>query len=212
MKILYVTRKYPPSTGGMENAAYELYKALAAKHEVTLIKWGGANKALPVIYPWLFVRALVIAWSKHPDAIYMQDGVMAPMGWLLRELTGRPTVITIHGKEVTYANPVYRVLVPSWVRKQSAAVAVSNETKEQAEEALPGLHAEVVFNGVSDSFYEPSHDTALHTIATTIGMDVSELKQYKILHTNGRFVRRKGVLWFINEVLPKLVSERQPVL
>ena len=27
-KILLITRKYPPSVGGMETAAYELYSAL----------------------------------------------------------------------------------------------------------------------------------------------------------------------------------------
>lgn len=212
MKILFVTRKYPPSTGGMENAAYELYTALAAKHDVTLVKWGGANKALPVVYPWLFVQALVSALRKRPDVIYMQDGVMAPMGWLLRVLTGRPTVITIHGKEATYANPVYKILVPSFLRKQSAVVAVSNQTKMQAQQLLPGLEVEVIFNGVSDTFYQPNREESLHTVAKVLGMDAQELKRYKILHTNGRLVRRKGVLWFVNEVMPKLVKSGQPVL
>jgi glycosyltransferase involved in cell wall biosynthesis len=212
MRILYVTRKFPPSTGGMENAAYELYMALAARHDVALIKWGGANKMLPVVYPWLLLRALMAGLQKRPDVIYMQDGVMAPMGWLLKLLLRRPTVLTIHGKEATYANPVYQMLIPPFVRKQSQLVTVSNETKTIVQRALPGTNPAVIFNGLSDSFYmQGARDAQLVTVGLAIGMRLDQLKKYKIIHTNGRLVRRKGVLWFIDNVLPKLAAA-QPVL
>lgn len=212
MKILFVTRKYPPSTGGMETAAYELYKALAATHEVTLVKWGGSNKMLPIVYPWLFIQAVVKAVQDRSQVIYLQDGVMAPMGWMLRLVTGRPTVITIHGKEATYANPIYKMLVPSFVRKQSRVVAVSNETKTQAQQAFPGLDPLVIFNGLSDKFYERSREVSLNTVAMALGMTVQDLQRYKILHTNGRLVRRKGVLWFVDKVMPKLTATGKPIL
>jgi phosphatidylinositol alpha-1,6-mannosyltransferase len=212
MRILFVTRKYPPSTGGMENAAYELYTALAGTNDVTLVKWGGANKLLPVVYPWLLVQALVKGIQKNPEVIYMQDGLMAPMGWVLKFLLGRPTVLTIHGKEATYAHPLYQMVVPRFVRKQSRLVAVSNETKQVVQEALPGTDPLVIFNGLRDSFYSPDHrDMQYAAVASAVGMTTEELKGYKLLHTSGRLVRRKGVLWFIDQVLPKLVAQ-QPVL
>lgn len=37
MKILYVARKYPPTLGGMETAAYELNRALQLLTTVCLI-------------------------------------------------------------------------------------------------------------------------------------------------------------------------------
>src|SRR5947209_6212036 len=93
-KILFITRKYPPSIGGMETAAYELYKALHDSTEQTdLIAWGGSNKWLPVVYFWLFGRAMVNVLARRPDVIILQDGVMAPLGWALKILTGLPTLI-----------------------------------------------------------------------------------------------------------------------
>jgi glycosyltransferase involved in cell wall biosynthesis len=212
MHILFVTRKYPPSTGGMQNAAYELYKSLAITNDVTLIKWGGANKALPVIYPLLFIRALIKGLANKPDVIYLQDGIMAPMGSMLRLLLRRPTVITIHGKEATYGNPIYKMIIPPFVRKQNVLVAVSKETEQTVRKAIPGTKPLVIFNGVSDSYYSPQNREAqFAAVASAVGMPLDELRTYKLLHTNGRLVRRKGVLWFIDEVMPKLVAER-PVL
>src|SRR5690606_3881294 len=120
MHILFITRKYPPSKGGMENAAFELYTALAAnsQNRVKLIKWGGSNALLPVVYLVLFARSLAYILGNEPDVIYLQDGVMAPLGWLLRLLTRLPTVMTIHGKEATYANPVYKIIVVPFVPRQ----------------------------------------------------------------------------------------------
>ena len=208
MHILFVTRKYPPSTGGMENAAFELYTALAQTNDVTLVKWGGANKALPVVYPWLFVRALVHGLQHMPDVIYLQDGLMAPLGSMLKFFLKRPTVITIHGKEATYANSVYKAVVPRFVRKQTVLVAVSNETKQTVAQAISGTNPLVIFNGLSDTFHQADRRAEQYqAVASAVGMTVDELKGYKILHSNGRLVRRKGVLWFIDEVLPELTKQ-----
>jgi glycosyltransferase involved in cell wall biosynthesis len=203
--IIFVTRKYPPSTGGMENAALELYASLAASHDVTLIKWGGSNKALPVVYPWLFVQALWHGLSRRPDVIYMQDGLMGPMGWLLKTLLRRPTLLTIHGKEATYANPIYKLIVTPFISRQSQLVVVSNETKDTVEKALPGMHPAVIYNGLRDSFFLPrGRGEHLAVIAHDTGIPLEQLRQSKILHTHGRLVRRKGVLWFVDNVLPHL--------
>lgn len=214
MRILFVTRKYPPSTGGMENAAHELYRALSAKNKVTLVKWGGANKLLPVVYPWLLLQAIVHGLRERSDVIYLQDGMMAPLGSLLRLFVRRPTVITIHGKEATYGNPLYKVIVPPFIPLQTQIVTVSNDTRQTVMKAMRGTNPRVIFNGLRDMFHEPTQRPAHFAIvAAAVGMQVDELKQYKLLHTNGRLVRRKGVLWFVDTVLPRLVDTAgKPVL
>lgn len=213
MRILFVTRKYPPSTGGMENAAFELNQALSANHNISLVKWGGANKMLPIVYPWLFIQALVAGLKDRPDAIYLQDGLMAPLGWLLRVLLRRPTLITIHGKEATYGNPLYKVIVPPFVKRQDEVVAVSNETRQMVEAAFPGLHPSVIYNGVSDSYHVPAARTEnLVAIAHLTDIPLEQLRESRILYTNGRLVRRKGVLWFIDNVMPLLVAADPSVL
>lgn len=215
MRILYVTRKYPPSTGGMENAAYELYTALAANKEndVTLIKWGGANKLLPLVYPWLLLRSIVAGLQKKPDVIYLQDGLMAPLGMVLRLFVRRPTLITIHGKEATYGNPLYKLIVPPCIVSQDRLVVVSDDTRETVKKAFPGTDPLVIFNGVSDTYYMPDkRDEQLAMVAAAAGMSVDELRQRRLILTVGRFVRRKGVLWFIDTVLPELVKANPSVL
>src|SRR5690349_6267277 len=104
VRILFVTRKFPPSTGGMENAAYELYMALTAHtdNQVTLVKWGGSNKWLPIIYFKLMFQAIWYGFRRKPEVVYLQDGVMAPLGWVVKKVVGKPTVISVHGKEATY--------------------------------------------------------------------------------------------------------------
>jgi glycosyltransferase involved in cell wall biosynthesis len=197
----------------MENAAFELYTALKGGNEVQLVKWGGANKLLPVIYPWLLLKSLVLGLMRRPDVIYLQDGLMGPLGVVLKGVLRRPTVITIHGLEATYANPLYRAVVPPCIRKQSKLVAVSNETKLKVQQGLQGAEPAVIFNGLRDSFYEPrARSEQLAIIATETGISPEQLQASRLLHTGGRLVRRKGVLWFVDNVMPQLVASGQPVL
>jgi len=197
----------------MENAAFELYTALSASHEVTLIKWGGANKLLPVVYPWLLLRALLAGLKRRPDVVYLQDGLMGPLGLILKVCLRRPTLMTIHGLEATYANPLYRAVVPPCIKRQNQLVAVSNETKQKVLQGLPGTQPTVIFNGLRDSFYQArGRGEQLAVIAQETGIPLGQLQASKLLHTNGRLVPRKGVLWFIDNVMPQLQNAAQPVL
>jgi phosphatidylinositol alpha-1,6-mannosyltransferase len=205
MKILFVTRKFPPSTGGMENAAYELYEELAKDNDVRLVKWGGSAKWLFLVYPILFLRGLYEAIFTRPDAIYLQDGVMAPLGWTIKKFTGVPSLLTVHGLEATYDNPVYKKTVRPFIGKQTRIAAVSQETKKEIEKIVPGKEITVIHNGLKDAFYsDTDKEEHLRLISEATGISVPELKNTRILHTNGRLVERKGVDWFINNVMPEL--------
>lgn len=212
MKILYITRKYPPSTGGMETAAYELYAALAAEHDVSLVKWGGKNKYLPVVYPMLFVQALIKGLSRRPDVIYLQDGIMGTLGWVLKGLLRRPTVITVHGLEATYKNPIYQKVITPFITKQNRLVVGSRATEATVKAALPTSNPTIITYGVRDVFYNPEpREQQLQIVARETGVPLERLRASKLLHTNGRLVRRKGVLWFVGNVMKQL-SDQQAVL
>jgi len=197
----------------MENAAFELHQALSAENDVTLVKWGGSNLVLPFVYTWMFLQALWFGWTDRPDVIYLQDGIMASMGWLLKGLLRRPTLLTIHGREATYGLFLYKLMVTPFIPRQSQLVAVSKETKTMVEKALPGTHPLLIHNGLRDGFYSPRPRLDhLKVIARETNVPLDELTRSKLLHTNGRLVRRKGVLWFVENVLPKLVKAKSPVL
>jgi len=199
----------------MEHVAYELYTAWKANgdNQVVLIKWGGSNTMLPIIYPWLFVRALVAGLAKRPDVIYLQDGMMAPLGMLLRLFVRRPTIITIHGKEVTFRNPLYRAIVLPCIRRQDLLVAVSSDTKHALNRLFPETRTALIPNGVSDSYYAPGKRSDQYgAIASVAAMSARELEKRQLLLTVGRLERRKGVLWFIEHALPRLVKTNPSVL
>lgn len=216
-RILFVTRKFPPSVGGMETAAYELYSALQEGNgQVDLVAWGGSNKWLPVVYFWLFGRALVGVLRFRPDVILLQDGVMAPLGWALKLLTRRPTLIVIHGLEVTHQNAVYRLLVFPFIARQTAFAAVSEGTKQAAIAALGRVgsaRVEVIPNGLSDVFYSTKpRDEQLRIVAQEADLALDRLRQSHLLVTAGRLIKRKGVSWFVGNVMPRLVADDPSIL
>jgi len=216
-RILFITRKFPPSVGGMETAAYELYNALRdGDSQVDLVAWGGSNKWLPVVFCWLFVRALVSALTFRPDVIFLQDGVMAPLGWALKLLTRRPTLIVIHGLEVTHKNSVYRLLIFPFIERQTAFAAVSEGTKQAAIAALGRVgseRVEVIHNGLSDVFHSAKpRDEQLRIVAQEADLELQRLRGSRILVTAGRLVKRKGVSWFVDNVMPRVVADDPSVL
>lgn len=214
MKILFVTRKYPPSTGGMETAAAALYAALAADHDVRLVKWGGGKRWLPLVYPWLLIRSLMSALRWRPDVVYLQDGVLAPLGWAVGRIARLPTTITIHGLDVTYDGSLYRRLVLPFIGKQTRVVAVSQATKRAVEAKLGPVGTVVIPNGVADQFFDSSIDRAVLAahLDARVGGATKDLGATKILHTAGRLIDRKGVLWFVENVIPSLVAARDDIL
>ncbi len=211
IKILFVTRKFPPAVGGMENVAAELYKRLSEKTDVQLAaikgKKGGKSILLPFAYLGLFFRTIRVGYRQMPDVIYAQDGVMAPMGRLLRWLFQRPVVITIHGSEVAYGNPIYRKLIFPSLKRMDRAVVISTGTAELTRTAMPKLPLSKVVWGSDDSFYIAEDMVSLRAkLEAELGVS---LQGRPLMYHAGRLTERKGAVWFVENVMPKLV-ERMP--
>jgi phosphatidylinositol alpha-1,6-mannosyltransferase len=205
MKVLYVTRKFPPTVGGMENVAAWLYEALAPRATVKLIKFGGANKYLPLVFPWLMVRALVAGWIMRPDVIYVQDGLMGAATPIFRLFLRRPVVATIHGTEMVYATPLYRKTVVPALRTLTAVAAISSATEEKVQANLPGIPTKVIRWGAKDDFYLGE---GREQIRASFGSEISvELIGRPVVYLAGRMTERKGARWFVEEVMPKLLQE-----
>lgn len=211
LKVLFVTRKFPPAVGGMENVAKELYAQLRKLTNVELVairgKRGGKNALLPIAYLILFARSIRTGYHQMPDVIYVQDGVMAPMGRLLHWLFRRPVVITIHGTEVAYNNPVYRKLIFPSIQRMNRAIVISDGTAEKVRAVMPGLPLTKVLWGSDDSFYIADGIASLRQkLETELGVS---LQGRPFIYHAGRLTERKGAVWFVEHVMPKLV-ERIP--
>ncbi len=208
MKILFVTRKFPPVIGGMENVASKLYDELSARTDVRLIasrsKAGGKSIGLPFVYLSLFIRAFRAGKKLNPDIIYVQDGVLAPLGRMLRFCLRRPVVVTIHGTEVVYGNRLYKKLVLPSLGKMDQAVVISDGTAEKTRLVLPKLPITKVIWGSDDDFFidQPKADLKA-LLSQEINLD---LKGKAVLYHSGRLIERKGAFWFVDNVMPELVK------
>ncbi|HEY5152980.1 MAG TPA: glycosyltransferase family 4 protein [Candidatus Saccharimonadales bacterium] len=203
MKVLFITRKYPPSTGGMEQFAYDLHEALAAKIDVKLVKWSGTGrlKAILVALPTLGMKSTVALAGGGLDIIHAQDGVVAPLGYVLSRLFRKPFTVVIHGLDLTYGNPIFRSVVPWCVRRADTVFCISQSAAEEARKhGVADNRIQVVPLAVTDKLYGKSSRKAL--------LEQLHLpSETKLLLTVGRLVKRKGVAWFIDAVLPDLVEQ-----
>ncbi|OGI14146.1 MAG: hypothetical protein A3E38_00935 [Candidatus Moranbacteria bacterium RIFCSPHIGHO2_12_FULL_54_9] len=200
MRILFISRAYPPVTGGIENQNYALSVWLARFASVTTLANHHGKKALPFFLPYVAVRTLLTA-SRY-DAILLGDGVLAIVGYLVKLVYPQKKVASIaHGLDLTYPNALYQTL---WVRHFLPAldklIAVSQETRAAAiAKHIPGDQVIVIPNGVEPEALQGEYTR--QDLEKLLGDNLSE-KQ--VLLTTGRLAKRKGAAWFIREVLPRL--------
>ena len=208
MNILFITRKFPPTKGGMEKVAYDLYNHLSEIEDVILVKWGGSNSWLPLVLPGILIRSFLILLTKKVDVIYLQDGLLSPLGVILK-LFRVPIVITIHGLDITYRNKVYQFVVPRCVAQLDNVICISQATKEECmHRGIPKDKLSIVANGISDDFFIENKD--VDQLKETLSNELNiNLTDKKIILSVGRLVERKGLHWFIENVIPKIKEQRQ---
>ncbi|HIQ39263.1 MAG TPA: glycosyltransferase family 1 protein [Methanothermococcus okinawensis] len=206
MRILFITRKYPPSKGGMETVAYNLYTHISKLTEVELISWGKSNIWLPIVLPYFFVKAIKILLTKKIDVIYLQDGLLAPLGLVLKVFR-KPVVITIHGLDITYRNKIYQFLVPRCTKYLDKIICVSHATKEECiKRGIPAEKLIVIPNGISGVSNVVHENTITYKQKVFNQLNIPDNK--KILLSVGRLVERKGFHWFVEDIIPKLLEVR----
>lgn len=207
--VLFITRRFPPSVGGMERFAFEISKVLGKKIALKKITWGGSNAWLPLVLPWFFIKG---AWllARHQDigVLHLQDALLAPLGWLLHVIFRRPYVVVAHGLDITYKMKFYQAVVLPFVRRADRVVVISSATRSEAEKrGVKSEKIQIIALGVNDDFLFIQPNRAL--LAQYLN---TQLDNRKVLLTTGRLVRRKGVRWFIESVLPGLVDRDKSVL
>ncbi|RLC92169.1 MAG: hypothetical protein DRI39_08720 [Chloroflexi bacterium] len=210
MRILFVTRKFPPARGGMERLAHELFQHLSGLADVTLLKWGGSNKWLPLVAPYLFLSSVAVQLLARADVVYLQDGLLAPLGLPLK-LFRKPIVATVHGLDITYDNRLYQCIVPACLKRLDSVICVSEATRlECIKRGVPETKTVVIPNGVADTFHVELDDEARNKlrqhVSDRLGLD---LVDKKVILSTGRLVERKGFHWFASAVMPKLLAEEK---
>jgi glycosyltransferase involved in cell wall biosynthesis len=201
LRLLFIARAYPPTLGGMENFALQLRSHLETHAEVRAIVNTRGKRALPLFLPYATLDALRIARGGSVDAIHLADASLAPLGVMLKRLTGLTVTASVCGLDVTYANGPYRALVHRALRQLDMVMPISHATEAVMHGlAGPSLKSSVVRLGLNSIAPSPGRAVAaMHTALAPHGE--------RILLTSGRLIARKGVEWFTREVLPRLDAD-----
>jgi glycosyltransferase involved in cell wall biosynthesis len=202
--ILFITRKFPPSKGGMERVAYELSQHLSKITDVKLVKWGGSNKWLPLVLPYLLFRSSWILLTSKVSVVYLEDGLLAPLGLILKRFR-KPVTITIHGRDIAFENKLYQVIVPKCLDRLDRVICVSHALKEEClKRGVADQRLVVIPNGISDEFKADQDKSAFkEELSRLTG---KTLFGRKVLLSVGRLIEKKGIHWFADKVMPQLVE------
>jgi glycosyltransferase involved in cell wall biosynthesis len=218
MRILFISRAYPPVVGGMENQNYELSVWLARVTKVQTIANRRGKKFLPFFFPYALWCALFS--TRRYDVLLLGDGVLACIGWCVKLIFPKKTVVSVvHGMDLTFKNSVYQNF---WVKKflpsLDGLIAVSNETiRAGVARGIPEEKFTFIPNGVdTEKFFAPASPSLGGPASRLSGTHTREelekildihLGNKSVLLTSGRLAKRKGVAWFISNVLPKLPED-----
>jgi glycosyltransferase involved in cell wall biosynthesis len=202
--LLVITRNYPPQVGGLENFSFNLINELKRLMPLQALCLNKSKHHLLWFLPYALLTGLAYASLGNVRRIHLCDGLLAPLGCLLKSLSNSSVSITVHGLDVTYANPVYQWLIASSLRFLDGIACVSQATLEECiKRRVPREKCRVIPNGIYPDriFMATSRSDLIKEVEKGLGCS---LEGRKILLTVGRLVRRKGVKWFVEQVLPFL--------
>jgi len=184
----------------MQRLSYHLASGLRTRtDDLILVSWGKSQAYLPLFYPLLFLRAFA-ACRKQPDVLLLGDPMLAPIGFLLKQIFHLATVITVHGLDITFRFPPYQQVIPRLVRRCDAVVCISQNTMQLClNREIPRSKCRVIHPGVEIPFESGGREKARILLQERIGKDLDGVQ---VLLTVGRLVERKGVEWFLNSVFP----------
>lgn len=197
--IQFVSRAYPPVVGGIENQNKAIHENLSKHLSVHAFINKNGKKALPVFLPWTIIKLL---FSNNQNIVLLGDGVLTIIPWCVKKIKPNHKYICIvHGLDITYSSKIYQKL---WIKKFFLSIdhfiAVSHNTRTLLIAKGINKHKITVipngfdFSKVNYNIDRKKIDSLLNT----------ETKNKTLILTLGRLVKRKGVNWFISNVLPKL--------
>lgn len=202
--ILFITRNYPPKVGGLEIYSYQLIRQFEKTCTVFKITLSHSRWHLPWFLPFCLLKAIWLC-RRHPiRCIHLCDGLLAPIGVILKHLTGARVTASVHGLDVTYPRAAYQMIVPRCLSRLDLIFCVSRHGREECRRRHIAVDkCRVVPNGIDPAEFElpPPEASGLWRIEHHAGI---RLADRKILLSVARLVPRKGIAWFVSEVMPRL--------
>ncbi|HLC49610.1 MAG TPA: glycosyltransferase family 4 protein [Candidatus Andersenbacteria bacterium] len=205
--ILFISRAYGESAGGMERLSFELISEFEKKNNFAVTKIVNKTKRhasllstrLSSIIFAITVLPQAIKASKNADIVHIGDPVLSVVGWSIARFRKIPVAVTVHGLDVAYANVFYRLYLKLFFHSFTAYIPISEYAKQLLEKHRVRGTITVISPGIRDDFYDASQTK--QDLSKLLNRDIS---QKTVLVTTGRLVARKGHAWFISTVFSKL--------
>lgn len=187
----------------METLAAGVWRSLrTVRPDSVKISHGGSNRELIWWVPACLVRLTWLCLSGRAEYVLCGDALMNALCAPLLTVFRVPRATMIMGLDVTYHNGFYRALVHPALRRTGHVIAISAATAGKASETgLPEDRIAVLRLGVE---LPPAGRPDRPAAAAAIRRRLLLADEAPVLLTLGRLVRRKGVRWFTESVLPQL--------
>lgn len=192
-RVWYITRKFPPSTGGMQNLSLHVATEIAREQPLTLVAWGRGNWGLPLFALVATLRLVHGLCTSRVRVLLLGDPVLSWLG-VIAQWFGVPVAVVVHGLDITYPARIYQAYLDRmfWGRFD-AYICISRHVRGLVDSRISGLQrSHLIHPGVD---LPPAGSPAPRAVAST--------PRLLIL---GRLVPRKGALWFVEQVMPRLLG------
>jgi glycosyltransferase involved in cell wall biosynthesis len=140
------------------------------------------------------------------DLLHLSDAVLVIIGYLVKKIYRKPVVVSLHGLDLTYNNPLYQIYLKLFGRSGDLYICNSRQTEKEAKKR--GFkNLTMIPVGIDIDFGKQiklSKPNLKKILERKLNLN---LKEKEIISTIGRLVKRKGHYWFVQNVFPKLPKE-----
>ncbi len=170
--------------------------------DVTMLINHRGKQALPAFLPYALCSALYLARKNRAQVIHLADALLAPLGVVLKKITKLPVTSTVCGLDVTYPNRFYQAVVPRALAHLDMTMPISQATEKEVR-IRAGQQTPTAFIPLGINPLPQPGSTATQEFQQLASIDPSD----PVILTVGRLVKRKGVAWFVKQVLPRLPDD-----
>ena len=201
-EYLFVTHKYPPSTGGMQKQSFELITNIAREKPVDKIIF---RSSYPKIFFFLSITVCAyfkVLFDKDIKLVHANDGLMALFLTPLLLIKRIQLCATIHGLDVVFNFSGYQWWVKKYLTRFAFLITVSEATRDEC--IARGINPDRVFyipNAVELPEKTDKNPEFVHWLQSNFG---KKIEGRFLISSVGRPVPRKGFGWFAKEILPHL--------
>ena len=128
--LLFITRKYPPITGGMENFSFSLYNAIRKKWEdSTLVALG--KKQIHLLWYFPYTVFYTIFHAHAYQSMIVGDSLLCFLGCIAHVFSPKTRrIVIVYGLDILFENKLYQLYLKLFLKHSADLfVCISSATE-----------------------------------------------------------------------------------